>query len=139
MSFSSSNKIDKSNFLSVYLFVVLGLKPAPVTLVFTRYSHTTYRHFQTNVIDHIHDSRHDGFYIIMRISHVVCQGANNKMMPLLRKSARLNSKISSPKSHLRAKLWNNDFMIKVSLKKLLGYLTCQLHKPFYFYKSVGIA
>ena len=87
----------------------------------------------------IHDSRHDGFHIIMQISHVVCQGANIEMKPFLRKSALLISKVSAPKSQLRAKLGNNDFTIKVSLKKLLGYLTCQLHKPFSFYKSSEIA
>ncbi len=39
------------------------------------------------------------------------------MMPFLGKSARENSKQSAPKSHLKAKLWNNDFVIKVGLKK----------------------
>jgi len=59
----------------------------------------------------------------MQISHVVCQGANNKMMPFLRELALLSSELSALKSHLRAKLWKNDFIIKVSLKKLLGCLT----------------
>ena len=67
-------------------------------------------------IDHIHNNRHVGFDIIMQISHVVCQGANNKLMLFLRKSAGLNSEVSAPKSHLRAKMWYNDFIIKVSLK-----------------------
>ena len=55
-------------------------------------------------IDHIHNNRHVGFDIVMQISHVVCQGANIKMMLFLRKSAGLNSKVSAPKSHLRAKM-----------------------------------
>ena len=55
-------------------------------------------------IDHIHNNRHVGFDIIMQISHVVCQGANIKMMLFLRKSAGLNSEVSAPKSHLRAKM-----------------------------------
>ena len=92
-----------------------------------------------SLTDHIHDSRHDGFHIIMQISHLVCQGANNDLLPFLRKSARLNSKVSVPKSHLRAKIWNNDYTSKISLKKLLDYLTCQLHKLFSFYKSAEIA
>ena len=65
-------------------------------------------------IDHIHNNRHVGFDIIMQISHVVCQGANIKMMLFLRKSAGLNSEVFAPKSHLRAKMWYNDFIIKVS-------------------------
>ena len=56
------------------------------------------------LIDHIHDNRHVGFDIIMQISHVVCQGANIKMMLFLRKSAGLNSEVSAPKSHLSAKM-----------------------------------
>ena len=68
-------------------------------------------------IDDIHDSCHDGFHIIMQISHVVSQGANNEMMPFLGESALLSSELSAPKSPLRAKLWNNDFIVKVSLKK----------------------
>ena len=56
------------------------------------------------LIDHIHNNRHVGFDIIMQISHVVCQGANIKMMLFLRKSAGLNSEVSAPKSHLRAKM-----------------------------------
>ena len=56
------------------------------------------------LIDHIHNNRHVGFDIIMQISHVVCQGANIKMMLFLRKSACLNSEVSAPKSHLRAKM-----------------------------------
>ena len=67
------------------------------------------------LIDHIHNNRHVGFDIIMQISHVVCQGANIKMILFLRKSAGLNSEVSAPKSHLRAKMWYN-FIIKVSLK-----------------------
>ena len=67
-------------------------------------------------IDHIHNNRHVGFDIIMQISHVVCQGANIKMMLFLRKSAGLNSEVSAPKSHSRAKMWYNDFIIKVRLK-----------------------
>ena len=55
-------------------------------------------------IDHIHNNRHVGLDIIMQISHVVCQGANIKMMLFLRKSAGLNSEVSAPKSHLRAKM-----------------------------------
>jgi len=53
----------------------------------------------------------------MQISHVVSQGANNEMMPFLGESALLSSELSAPKSPLRAKLWNNDFIVKVSLKK----------------------
>ena len=34
----------------------------------------------TWIIDHIHNNRHVGFDIIMQISHVVCQGANIKMI-----------------------------------------------------------
>ena len=45
-----------------------------------------------------------GFDIIMQIAHVVCQGPNIKMMLFLVKSARLNSEVSAPKSHLRAKM-----------------------------------
>ena len=67
-------------------------------------------------IDHIHNNRHVGFDIIMQISHVVCQGANIKMMLFFRKSVGLNSEVSARKSHLRAKMWYNDFIIKVSLK-----------------------
>ena len=52
-------------------------------------------------IDHIHNNRHVGFDII---SHVACQGANIKMMLFLRKLAGLNSEVSAPKSHLRAKM-----------------------------------
>ena len=55
-------------------------------------------------IDHIHNNRHVGFHIIMQISHVVCQGENIKMILFLRKSAGLNSEVSAPKSHLRAKM-----------------------------------
>ena len=58
----------------------------------------------TPSIDQIHNNRHVGFDIIMQISHVVCQGANIKMMLFLRKSAGLNSEVSAPKSHLRAKM-----------------------------------
>jgi len=39
---------------------------------------------------HINDSRHDGFRIIMQISHVVRQGANIQMVPIF-------PKIGSPK------------------------------------------
>ena len=61
--------------------------------------------FRTSLlIDHIHNNRHVGFDIIMQISHVVCQGANIKMMLFLGKSAGLNSEVSAPKSHLRAKM-----------------------------------
>ena len=62
-------------------------------------------------IDHIHDSCHDGFHIIMQICHVVSQGANNAMMLFLQESALLSSELSVPKSPLRAKLWNNDFIV----------------------------
>ena len=58
----------------------------------------------TKTIDHIHNNRHVGFDIIMQISHVVCQGANIKMMLFLRKSAGLNREVSAPKSHFRAKM-----------------------------------
>ena len=75
-------------------------------------------------IDHIHNNRHVGFDIIMQISHVVFQGTNIKMMLFLRKSAGLNSEVSAPKSHLRAKMWYNDFIIKVRLEKFLDNLTC---------------
>ena len=61
-------------------------------------------HHPELIIDHIHNNRHVGFDIIMQISHVVCQGANIIMMLFLRKSAGLNSEVSSPKSHLRAKM-----------------------------------
>ena len=60
--------------------------------------------FRVPRIDHINNNRHFGFDIIMQISHVVCQGANIKMMLFLRKSAGLNSEVSAPKSHLRAKM-----------------------------------
>ena len=52
----------------------------------------------------------------MQISYVVCQGANIEMIPFLGKSARLNSEVAALKSHFRARLWNNDSIIKVSLK-----------------------
>ena len=55
-------------------------------------------------IGHIQDNRHFGFDFILQISHVVCQGANIKMMLFLRKSTGLNSEVSVPKSHLRAKM-----------------------------------
>ena len=59
---------------------------------------------EQSAIDRIHNNRHVGFDIIMQTSHVVCQGANIKMMLFLRKSAGLNSEVSAPKSHLRAKM-----------------------------------
>ena len=68
------------------------------------------------LIDHIHDNRHFGFDIIMQISHVVCKWPNIKLMLFLRKSVSLNSEVSASKSHLRAKMWYNDFNMKVSLK-----------------------
>ena len=52
----------------------------------------------------------------MQISYVVYQGANIKMLLFLGKSAGLKTEVSAPKSHLRAKMWNNDFIIKVSWK-----------------------
>ena len=54
--------------------------------------------------NYIHNNRHVGFDILMHISHVVCQGANIKKMLFLRKSAGVNSEVSAPKSHLRAKM-----------------------------------
>lgn len=36
----------------------------------------------------------------MQISHVVCQGANTDVIRFLLKSARINSEVSAPKSHL---------------------------------------
>jgi len=59
----------------------------------------------------------------MQISHIVRQGANIEMVPDFWKSARLNGQVSAPKSHLGAKLWNNDFIINLSLKKFLDNLT----------------
>ena len=53
-----------------------------------------------NLIDHIHNNRHVGFDIIMQISHVVCQGANIKMMLFLRKSAGLNSEVYLRQNHI---------------------------------------
>ena len=64
-----------------------------------------------SLIDHIHNNRLVGFDIVMQISHVVCQGANIKMMRFLRKSAGLNSEVSAPKSHLEPKC---DIMISLS-------------------------
>ena len=57
----------------------------------------------------------------MQISHIVCQGANIKMMLFLRKSAGLNSEVSAPKSHLRAKMIIMSFY---SANKFLDNLTC---------------
>ena len=62
------------------------------------------KNLRTPPKDHIHGNRHFGFDIIMQISHVVCQGANIKMMLFPRKSAGLNSEVSARKSHLRAKM-----------------------------------
>ena len=71
-------------------------------------------------IDHIHDSRQESFDIIIQISHVVYRGrgrgANVEMIPFLGKSACLNSDVSAPRSHLKAKLWNDDFISEVRQK-----------------------
>jgi len=54
-------------------------------------SETTYRdvkhgkHGDTITIAHIHDSHHDGFRIIMQISHLVRQWANIEMVPIFLK------------------------------------------------------
>ena len=44
----------------------------------------------------------------MQIGHVVCQGANIKMMLFLRKSAGLNSEVSAAKLHLRVNVTKNQ-------------------------------
>jgi len=46
-----------------------------------------------------------------------------KWFPFFWKSAGLNGQVSAPKSLLGAKLWNNDFIINLSLKKFLDNLT----------------
>ena len=75
----------------------------------------------------------------MQISHFVGQGANVEMMLFLLKSARLNKEVSAPKSDLRAKMCNNDFILKASFKSLLDNLTFLVREPFSFYKSAANA
>ena len=45
----------------------------------------------------------------MQISHA-------EIMLFLGKSIRLSSELPAPKSHLSAKTWSNDFIIKFGLK-----------------------
>ena len=54
-----------------------------------------------NAIGLIHDSRHVGFEIVVKISHVLCWGENIGIKANCGKSALLNIKLTLLKVHFR--------------------------------------
>ena len=60
-----------------------------------------------HVIDLIHDSRHVGFQIVMKISHVLCRGANTGKKVNCGKSAHRNIELSTFYNNLHDNLKTN--------------------------------